>query len=157
MVAQKKAAKCLDETKVDWTSIIYVTQEEQVFLSWNLRVGIAHYHRLTVIAEGKELLGTSSVKKKVPKAKPPHLCQRPLDQTGCKSRDVYEWQGLEGESQHANPQDRPSQYFSENLPHTVIEPALPEDFSPRHLKSYQLSYAPGRIVVDTFVLNIEGP
>ncbi|KAL2537077.1 Uncharacterized protein Fot_18468 [Forsythia ovata] len=44
---------------------------------------------------------------KVPKAKLPHLCQRPLDQAGCKSRDVHEWQGLEGESQQVNPQDRP--------------------------------------------------
>ncbi|KAL2559158.1 hypothetical protein Fot_03897 [Forsythia ovata] len=80
---------------------------------------------------------------KVPKAKPPHLCQRPLDQADCKSRDVHEWQGPEGESQQVNPQDRPPQYFSENLPHTRIEPALPEDFSPRHLKPYQLAYAPG--------------
>ncbi|KAL2457838.1 Uncharacterized protein Fot_56066 [Forsythia ovata] len=84
----------------------------------------------------------SSVKGKVAKAKLPHLCQRPFDQACCKSRDVHEWQGLEGESQQANPQDRPPQYFSENLPHTGIEPALPEDFSPRHLKSYQLAYAP---------------
>ncbi|KAL2516410.1 Uncharacterized protein Fot_30381 [Forsythia ovata] len=28
-------------------------------------------------------------------------------------------------------------------PHTKIEPALPEDFSPRHLKPYQLVYTPG--------------
>ncbi|KAL2536983.1 Uncharacterized protein Fot_18374 [Forsythia ovata] len=88
-------------------------------------------------------MSTFSVKKKVLKAKLPHLCQRPLDQAGCKSRDVLEWQGSEGESQQANPQDRPPQYFSENLPHTRIEPALPEDFSPRHLKPYQLAYAPG--------------
>ncbi|KAL2501203.1 Uncharacterized protein Fot_35051 [Forsythia ovata] len=72
-----------------------------------------------------------------------HLCQRPLDQAGCKSRDVHEWQGPEGESQHANPQDRPPQYFSENLPHTGIKHALPEDFSPRHLRPYQLAYTPG--------------
>ncbi|KAL2520375.1 Uncharacterized protein Fot_24298 [Forsythia ovata] len=67
---------------------------------------------------------------KVPKAKPPHLCQRPLDQAGCKSRDVHKWQGPEGESQQVNPQDRPPQYFSENLPHTKIEPVLSDDFSP---------------------------
>ncbi|KAL2490080.1 Uncharacterized protein Fot_43372 [Forsythia ovata] len=85
----------------------------------------------------------SSVKRKASKAKPTHLCQRSLDQAGCKSRDVHEWQGPEGESQQANPQDRPPQYFSENLPHTKIEPALPEDFSPLHRKPYQLAYAPG--------------
>ncbi|KAL2554787.1 Uncharacterized protein Fot_08406 [Forsythia ovata] len=71
-----------------------------------------------------------------------HLCQKPLDQAGCKSMDVHEWQGPEEESQPVNPQDRPPQYFSENLPHTGIEPALPEDFSPRHLRPYQLAYAP---------------
>ncbi|KAL2458907.1 Uncharacterized protein Fot_55470 [Forsythia ovata] len=71
---------------------------------------------------------------KVPEAT--HLCQKPLDQAGCKSRDVHERQGPEGESQQANPQDRLPQYFSKNLSHTKIEPALPEDFSPRHLKSY---------------------
>ncbi|KAL2466030.1 UDP-glycosyltransferase 73C3 [Abeliophyllum distichum] len=65
---------------------------------------------------------------------PPNLCQRPFDQAGCKSRDVHEWQGPEGESQQANPQDKFPQYFSENLPHPGIEPALPEDFSPRHLR-----------------------
>ncbi|KAL2543949.1 Calcium-dependent protein kinase [Forsythia ovata] len=79
---------------------------------------------------------------KVSKAKPLHLCQKLLDQAGCKSRSVHKWQGLEGESQHANPQDRPPQYFSENLPHTEIEHALPEDFSPHHLRPYQLSYTP---------------
>ncbi|KAL2545660.1 Uncharacterized protein Fot_14893 [Forsythia ovata] len=83
------------------------------------------------------------VKGKVPKAKSPYLCQMLLDQAGCKSNDVHEWQGPEGESQQANPQDRPPQYFSENLPHTRIEPSLPEDFSPRHFKPYQLAYAPG--------------
>ncbi|KAL2529633.1 Uncharacterized protein Fot_22234 [Forsythia ovata] len=62
------------------------------------------------------------------------------DQAGCKSRDVHEWQGPEGESQQANPQDRPPQYFSENLSHTRIEPALSDDFPPRHLKPYQLAY-----------------
>ncbi|KAL2489752.1 Uncharacterized protein Fot_43044 [Forsythia ovata] len=62
---------------------------------------------------------------------------------GCKSRDVHEWQEPEEESQQANPQDRPPQYFSENLPHTEIEPALLEDFSPRQLKPYQLAYTPG--------------
>ncbi|KAL2487705.1 Uncharacterized protein Fot_40997 [Forsythia ovata] len=91
----------------------------------------------------EELPDRPSVKGKVPKAKFLHLCQRPLDQAGCKSRDVHECQGPEGESQHANPQDRPSQYFSENLSHTGIEPVLPEDFSPHHLKSYQFAYAPG--------------
>ncbi|KAL2553968.1 protein YLS3-like [Forsythia ovata] len=79
---------------------------------------------------------------KVPKAKLPHLCHRPLDQAGCKSRDVHEWQEPEEKSQQANPQDRPPQYFSENLPYTEIEPALLENFSPRHLKPYQLAYAP---------------
>ncbi|KAL2554077.1 Uncharacterized protein Fot_07696 [Forsythia ovata] len=75
---------------------------------------------------------------KILEGETPHLCQRSLDQTGCKSRDVHEWQGLEGKSQQANPQDRPPQYFSENLPHTKIEHALPEDFSPHHLKPYSL-------------------
>ncbi|KAL2538695.1 Uncharacterized protein Fot_20086 [Forsythia ovata] len=28
------------------------------------------------------------------------------------------------------------------MPHTGIEPALPEDFSPRHFKPYQIAYAP---------------
>ncbi|KAL2520486.1 replication protein A 70 kDa DNA-binding subunit B-like [Forsythia ovata] len=74
---------------------------------------------------------------------PPHLCQRPLDQACCKSSDVHEWQRPEGESQHANPQDRPPQYFSENLPHTGIEPTLSEDFLPHHLRPYQFVYAPG--------------
>ncbi|KAL2469105.1 hypothetical protein Fot_50681 [Forsythia ovata] len=89
--------------------------------------------------------GSTPTSGKVSKAKLSHMCQKPLDQAGCKSRDVHEWQGPEGESQHANPQDRPSQYFSENLPHKEIEPALPEDFSPRHLKPYQLAYTPGDI------------
>ncbi|KAL2510225.1 hypothetical protein Fot_33872 [Forsythia ovata] len=56
----------------------------------------------------------------------------------CKLMDMYEWQRREGESQQANLQDRPPQYFSKNLPHTGIEHALPEDFSPRHLIPYQL-------------------
>ncbi|KAL2487985.1 Uncharacterized protein Fot_41277 [Forsythia ovata] len=64
-----------------------------------------------------------SPQEKVSKAKPPHLCQRLLDQAGCKSRDVHEWQGPEGENQQANLEDKPPQYFSENLPHTKIEPA----------------------------------
>ncbi|KAL2459064.1 Uncharacterized protein Fot_55082 [Forsythia ovata] len=55
---------------------------------------------------------------KVSKTKLLHLCQRLLDQAGCKSKDVHDWQGHEGESQQANPQDRLPQYFSENLPHT---------------------------------------
>ncbi|KAL2459878.1 Uncharacterized protein Fot_54622 [Forsythia ovata] len=76
----------------------------------------------------------TSDKRKVLKAKPSHLCQKSIDQADCKSKDVHEWQGPGGESQQANPQDRPPQYFSENLPHTRIEPALPEDFSPRHLR-----------------------
>ncbi|KAL2544726.1 Uncharacterized protein Fot_13959 [Forsythia ovata] len=59
-----------------------------------------------------------------------YLCQRSLDQAGCKSKNVHEWQGPEGESQHANPYDRPLQYFSENLLHTGIEHALSEDFFP---------------------------
>ncbi|KAL2467709.1 Uncharacterized protein Fot_51234 [Forsythia ovata] len=67
---------------------------------------------------------------------------RPLDQAGCKSKNVHEWQGLEEESQQANPQDRPPQYFSKNLSYTGIEPILSEDFSPRHLKPYQITYAP---------------
>ncbi|KAL2549688.1 Uncharacterized protein Fot_11218 [Forsythia ovata] len=93
----------------------------------------------------------SSVKGKVPKAKFFHLCQRLLDQAGCKSRYVHEWQGLEGESQHANSQDRPPQYFSENLSHTGIEPALSENFSPRHLKPYQLVYAPDDNLLHFFI------
>ncbi|KAL2550810.1 GDSL lipase/esterase domain-containing protein [Forsythia ovata] len=48
---------------------------------------------------------------KVLKAKLHHSCQRPFGQTGCKSRDVHEWQRPEGESQQVNSQDRPSQYF----------------------------------------------
>ncbi|KAL2513706.1 Cytochrome [Forsythia ovata] len=85
---------------------------------------------------------------KVPKAKPSHLCQRPLDKASCKSRDVHEWQGSEGESQQTNPQDRPPQYFSENLSHTGIEPALLEDFSPRHLKRLTNSPMPlGAILI----------
>ncbi|KAL2463398.1 Uncharacterized protein Fot_53054 [Forsythia ovata] len=71
-----------------------------------------------------------------------HLYQRLLHHKDCKSRDVHEWQKPERESQQANPHDRLPQYFSENLFHMKIEPALPEDFSPRHLKSYQLVYAP---------------
>ncbi|KAL2468155.1 uncharacterized protein Fot_51680 [Forsythia ovata] len=67
--------------------------------------------------------------------------QRLFDQSGCKSRNVHEWQRPEGESQQANPQDRPLQYFSENPSNTGIEPTLPEDFSPRHLKPYQLDYS----------------
>ncbi|KAL2549980.1 hypothetical protein Fot_11510 [Forsythia ovata] len=54
-------------------------------------------------------------KEKVSKAKLSHLCQRPLDHAGCKSRDVHEWQGLEGESQQANLQDRSPQYFSDMI------------------------------------------
>ncbi|KAL2468769.1 UTP--glucose-1-phosphate uridylyltransferase 3 [Forsythia ovata] len=77
----------------------------------------------------------SKLKGESPEGETFHLCQRSLDQTVCKSRNVHEWQELEGESQHANPQNRPSQYFSENLPHMGIEPALPEDFSPRLLLS----------------------
>ncbi|KAL2474127.1 Small GTPase superfamily [Forsythia ovata] len=34
-----------------------------------------------------------------PEGEVPHLCQRPFDQAGRKSRDVHEWQGPEGESQ----------------------------------------------------------
>ncbi|KAL2559647.1 PPM-type phosphatase domain-containing protein [Forsythia ovata] len=64
---------------------------------------------------------------------------------GYKSRDVHEWQGLEGENQQTNHQDKLLQYFTENLSHTGIEPALLEDFSPRHLKPYQLAYVPGGI------------
>ncbi|KAL2477416.1 Uncharacterized protein Fot_46430 [Forsythia ovata] len=45
---------------------------------------------------------------KVPKAKLPHLYQRPLDQTDCKSRNVHEWQRPKGESQQANSQDTPT-------------------------------------------------
>ncbi|KAL2554079.1 SAC domain-containing protein [Forsythia ovata] len=71
-----------------------------------------------------------------PEGETSHLYQRSLDQAGCKSRDVHEWQRPEGESQHANPQDRLPQYFSKNLSHTKIEPALSEDFFPRHLKPY---------------------
>ncbi|KAL2469045.1 Uncharacterized protein Fot_50621 [Forsythia ovata] len=37
----------------------------------------------------------------------PYLCQRSLDQAGCKSRDVHEWQGPEGESQQTNPMTDP--------------------------------------------------
>ncbi|KAL2528909.1 Uncharacterized protein Fot_21510 [Forsythia ovata] len=77
-----------------------------------------------------------------------------LDQAGCKSRDVHEWQGPEGESQQANSQDRPLQYFSENLPHTGIEPALSENFSPRQLRPYQLAYAPGGDIISS--LNMMG-
>ncbi|KAL2516102.1 Uncharacterized protein Fot_30073 [Forsythia ovata] len=51
--------------------------------------------------------------------------KRPFDQASYKSRDVHEWQGHQEESQQANPQDKPPQYFSENLPHTKIEPTLP--------------------------------
>ncbi|KAL2508967.1 Uncharacterized protein Fot_32614 [Forsythia ovata] len=85
----------------------------------------------------------SGIFKSGPEGEAPHLCQRPLDQAGCKSRDVHEWQGPEGESQQINPHDRPPQYFSENLPRTGIEPALPDDFSLHHLRPYQLVYAPG--------------
>ncbi|KAL2494868.1 Cytochrome [Forsythia ovata] len=89
---------------------------------------------------------------KVPKANPTHPpVLEVLDQAGCKSMDVHVWQRPKGESQQANPQDSPLQYFSENLPRTRIEPALPEDFSPRHLKPYQLAYAPGLYVL--FSLN----
>ncbi|KAL2529027.1 Very-long-chain 3-oxoacyl-CoA reductase 1 [Forsythia ovata] len=56
------------------------------------------------------------------------ISPRVLDKVNCKLRDVHEWQGPEGESQQANPHDRLPQYFSENLPHTKIELALPEDF-----------------------------
>ncbi|KAL2546742.1 Uncharacterized protein Fot_15975 [Forsythia ovata] len=96
--------------------------------------------------EPYDLNNVDKVKGKVSKAKPLHLCQRPIDQVGCKSRNVHEWQGLEGESQQANPQDRPPQYFCENLSYTEIEPVLLEDFSIRHLKPYQLTYAHGDVI-----------
>ncbi|KAL2463678.1 hypothetical protein Fot_53334 [Forsythia ovata] len=57
------------------------------------------------------------------------------------------------ESQHANPQDKPTQYFSENLSHTEIELALPDDFSPRHLRPYQLAYVPGGKQLPFFTCN----
>ncbi|KAL2535683.1 Uncharacterized protein Fot_17074 [Forsythia ovata] len=101
---------------------------------------------MTIFMLGRTIFCSTTclfVKGKVSKVKSLHLCQRPLDQTGCKSKDVHEWQGLEGESQQANFQDRSPQYFSENLPHTRIERALSEDFSPRYLKPYQLAHAPG--------------
>ncbi|KAL2502408.1 Uncharacterized protein Fot_36256 [Forsythia ovata] len=68
---------------------------------------------------------------------------RSFDHAGYKSRDVHEWQESKGESQQANPQNRPPQYFSENLSHTEIEQALQEDFSLHHIKPYQLVYTPG--------------
>ncbi|KAL2527928.1 hypothetical protein Fot_20529 [Forsythia ovata] len=100
-----------------------------------------------------------------------HLCQRSIDQAGCKSKDVHEWQGPEGEIQQANPRtdphnisvirpeeesehanlyDKPPQYFSENLSHIdiKIEPALPKDFSPRHFRLYQLVYTPGGLHIN---------
>ncbi|KAL2537881.1 Uncharacterized protein Fot_19272 [Forsythia ovata] len=45
----------------------------------------------------------SLFKGKVPKAKPSHLCQRPLDQAGYKSRDVHEWQDLRERANRPTP------------------------------------------------------
>ncbi|KAL2559806.1 hypothetical protein Fot_04545 [Forsythia ovata] len=101
--------------------------------------GITHVSNVTTYAMNKRIsllkainnrsFGLEGSLGKVSKAKLFHLCQRFLDYACCKSKDVHEWQELDGESQQANPQDRPPQYFSENLSHTRIEPALPEDSS----------------------------
>ncbi|KAL2463955.1 Uncharacterized protein Fot_51911 [Forsythia ovata] len=124
-----------------------VEQEKTKYSNTKEKLSLAGWERRFVVSKPNHvLLGfilVSNTLWESPEGETPHLCQRPLDQAGCKSRDVYEWQGPEGESQQVNPQDRPPQYFSENLSHTEIEPALPEDFSPRHLKPYQLAYAPG--------------
>ncbi|KAL2508087.1 Uncharacterized protein Fot_31734 [Forsythia ovata] len=93
----------------------------------------------------------SFVKGKVPKAKLLHLCQRPLNQAGCKLRDVHEWQGPERERANMPTPEQTPQYFSENLPHTRIEHVLSEDFSPRHLKLYQLAYVPGGVKLQSYV------
>ncbi|KAL2548669.1 Uncharacterized protein Fot_10199 [Forsythia ovata] len=96
-------------------------------------------HNLHLKGQGQDCLqctGTRTcffVKEKVSKVKLSYLCQKFLDQASCKSRDVHEWQGPEEESQQTNPQDRPPQYFSENLSHTEIKPTLSENFSPRQM------------------------
>ncbi|KAL2495752.1 putative methyltransferase-like protein 5 [Forsythia ovata] len=61
----------------------------------------------------------------------------------------------EEENQQANPQDKTQQYFSENLFHTEIEPALPEDFSPRHLRPYQFTYVIGSDGMHVIGLDID--
>ncbi|KAL2500823.1 Aspartate aminotransferase 3 [Forsythia ovata] len=100
------------------------------------------YFCVSLLAIGKSRTRNSSL----------HLCQRFLDHVGCKSRDMQEWQRPEGESQQANPQNRPPQYFSENLLQTSCR-----RISPHVTSSLSNSPIPLRAIIDVTVAYNKDP
>ncbi|KAL2559630.1 hypothetical protein Fot_04369 [Forsythia ovata] len=79
---------------------------------------------------------------KVPKVKLPTCVRGPLTRRIVNRGMCTSGRDLRKRANRPTHRTDPNNISVKICPHTKIEPVLLEDFSPRHLKSYQLAYAP---------------
>ncbi|KAL2544244.1 Uncharacterized protein Fot_13477 [Forsythia ovata] len=91
--------------------------------------------------------------RKVPKAKSPTRVIDPLIRQVVNRGMCTSGRDLKKRANRPTPKTDPHNISVKICPHTEIEPALSEDFSPHHLRLYQLVYDPGGTLL-SFLENI---